>query len=58
MSRRLGLRLLATKGGCLKTSLQRLEECKMLKCMRTILEIRGSTGLNKNNTRCLKSALK
>ena len=38
-SRRLELRLQATKGGCLKTSLQRLEECKMLKCLRRILEI-------------------
>ena len=44
-SRRLELRLYATKGGCLKTSLQRLEECKMLKCLRRILEMRGSAGL-------------
>ena len=26
-------------------SLQRLEECKMLKCLRRILEMRGSAGL-------------
>ena len=45
-SRRLGLRLYkATKGGCLKTSLQRLEECKTLKCLRKILEMSGSAGL-------------
>ena len=37
-------RRLATKGGCLKTSLQLLEECKMLKCLRRILEMRGSAG--------------
>ena len=29
----------------LLTSLQRLEECKMLKCLRRILEMRGSAGL-------------
>ena len=33
------------KTSCLKTSLQRLEECKMLKCLRRILEMRGSAGL-------------
>ena len=45
-SRRLGLRLYkAAKGGCLKTSLQRLEECKTLKCSRKILETSGSAGL-------------
>ena len=32
-------------GGCLKTSLQRLEESNIWKCLRRILEMRGSDGL-------------
>ena len=45
MSRRLEVRLYATIGDCLKTSLQRLEESNMLKCFYKILEMRGSAGL-------------
>ena len=44
-SPRLELRLQVTKGGCLKASLQRLEECKMLKCLRRMLEMRGNAVL-------------
>ena len=45
MSRRLKVRLLATMGRCLKTSLQRLKKSDMLKCLRRKLKMRGSDGL-------------
>ena len=34
----------------LKTSLQRLEECKMLKCLRGILEMRATTSVTSVTT--------
>ena len=48
---------LSNKRRFAKTSLQRLEECKMLKCFRKILEMRGSAGLyvTTNSTTSLES---
>ena len=45
MSRKLDERLKATKGGCAKTVLERLEEYNRLRCFLIIEEIEGKDGL-------------
>ena len=44
-SRRLGQRLKATTGNCLKAFLQRSEESSIFLCFLMMLEMRGSEGL-------------
>ena len=52
-SRRLGQRLQATTGKCLKAFLQRSEEDSKLKCFLIMLEMRGSERL-KERIKCIR----